>query len=166
MTMQRLKRGDLTRINPRKAMHTDVYQPSPKVAAPVAAPSDDSAVKELQAQLASLKQEKRGLEEQLKIAEGSKRDAVAQAETEKQRAKVAEEKLKEAQEETPEQEPVNSVKVKEVARVRRRENTMRIDCTVDPTDGPLAEKVAIYLTVEEGEKIRLEEEEESDDTDG
>jgi len=163
MTMQRLKRGDMSRLHPSKAAHTDVYQPAP-ITPVQSAKVNDNEVVELRSQVAALTNEKRVLTENLqketeacKVAEAKEAQAL-------QRAEAAEAAAKEVAD-VPPVVAVNSLKVTSVTQVRSKENTMRIDCIVEPTTGPLTETVAIYLTVEEGAKLQSKGDTPSDNAD-
>lgn len=170
MTMQRMKRGDLTRLHPRKAAHTDVYQPAPVAAnvQPAKSGGGSEEVAKLHTQLAQLRTENKELRLLANTTEGTsaleaelgkakEETAAAVTRFTKAEAKVVELEAREMPEAPEPAAPVDSVNLSTVQQVRSKGNTMRIDCTVEPTDGPLAETVAIYLTLEEGAKLRLEE---------
>jgi hypothetical protein len=165
--MKRMKRGDMSRVNMRRATHTDVYHPPPVAATRAQAPagSGDGKVQELQTELAKVKADNKKLSNltadssaRLDKAAEETQAAVKRAEAAEQRAEDAEAALKEVPTPAEPPAPVDSVKVQAVKQVRSKGSTMRIDCAVEPTDGPLQAEVAIYLTVEEGAKLRLEEE--------
>lgn len=174
MTMQRLKRGDLSRINPRRAPHTDVYQPAPVAAKvqPVKSGGGAAEVANLQNQLNRVLADNKQLAQKLaatetalslRAEENDESKMLAKREEELRMAvtrfKEAEAKVAELEaQEHPKAQVVDSVRIHNVQQVRSKDTTMRIDCTVEPTEGPLAAEVALYLTVEEGAKLRLEEE--------
>ncbi len=168
-TMQRLKRGDLSRIRPRTAMHTDVFQGTPVAAnvQPVAKGKDVEAVAKLQAQVAALTTENKELSllthttEAVDAANAELTKVKEQLGAADARATAAEERVGELEArdpaEAPVVEPVDSVRITNVQQVRVKGNTMRVDFEVEPTEGPLKQTIALYLTVEEGAKLKLDE---------
>ncbi len=204
MTMQRMKRGELSRVAPSKAPHTDVYQPAPRAAAQVAPKGNGSnEVEALQGQLTALRAENKELKlladapapevdvAQIEELKQTATDAMARAEAAEAKVAALEareapgsEELDKAKEDTAAalamaeaaeakvaaleaREPpaqVGTVKVTTVDQVRSKGNTMRVDCVVEPTEGPLAPNVALYLTLEEGAKLQLEETEDAEES--
>lgn len=167
--MQRLKRGDINRISPRHGRPTETFHPAPIAAArttaspPAAQPQTDPRVarelEEVKKQLAAAQEKCTEINRtcdglRAELAEGKSKEAALE--------KQLEGALEDLNSATAPAAAVNSVRVQEIQQVRSKGNTMRIDCTVEPTEGPLESTIAIYLTVEEGAKLAPKDEEDGD----
>lgn len=170
--MQRLRRGELTRMNSRAAVHNDVFMgPAPEQKSA----SSNEELGSLQSKLATLKQENADLGNALKKAEATLAKANEDAyielkeNLEEAQAKAAEavadrEKLK--QELKKQAQPAKGLRVLKITSVSTSdEGLMRIDCEVKPTDGPMGSTVAVIIPTDEVNKLLDDEEADEEDVD-
>ena len=178
--MQRLQRGELTRMSPRAGKHTDVHMGAPTVVPAVTADVNTTGaeVAKLSAQVQQLQKENANLTDQLEDAqrntdssklEEALKDALekvdtleaVQAELKSTREKMdalemakmeLEEEIETAQaKETP--DPVNGLRVVKINEVTETDDLVRLDCELRPTTGPLASEGALIIPVSEIDKL-------------
>lgn len=174
--MQRLRRGELSRISTRVGAHTDVHMGAPKEKT-AAATGENPAVVKLQQQLQDLQTRNGELEKNLQEAQEAldsqaqddQLDKVQQ-ELEAVKAEAAKlaadrEELEKQLAEQPEVETATGLRVVKIMEVSETDDLMRIDCEFKPTSGPLGDSGAIILPVSEVDKL-ITEEEDDDNTEG
>ncbi len=139
--IQRLKRGEMSRIDPSKAQHTDVFQPAP--APPYTSESVEQDVGPLLAEIAQQKRQNEDLRTALTDSQGEL-DAVKRQLTD---ARSDELKLKEELEavKTEELKPTQGVEILSVEEVRKKDGLARLDCVTKPTKGPVGDQVSLYI---------------------
>jgi len=139
--MQRLKRGDMSRLHPDRAKHTDVYQPAPVQQAP--------QTTEQSPEVAALQQEVQKQRDRINELQTGQSDLSADNEALKAQltdARKEAQELKQALKEVPEPAaPAQGIEVIRVANARKKDKLIRLDCQTKPTKGPVGTELALYL---------------------
>jgi len=157
--IQRLQRGELSRINARKGRSTDVYIGPPGGTPQPQATDSNEAMQKLQTENARLQNEaKKAMTEaqvaveQLKSAQTQVDNTQKKLQEQKQRIDELEKAAAEKPEAAP-AEPVKGVRILSVEESNEADGLVRLDCKLKPTTGPLGETAAIIIPYDELDKV-------------
>jgi hypothetical protein len=163
--MRRLQRGEMSRMDPRRGKHTDVHIGAPGGAAAAAAPATDDAA---QKQIQKVQEQNSQLQKELQNRTQERDVAAEQLSDLQQRVDGLMQELAAAKEMTAEpMEPVAGLRVLGIDDYNEADGLVRLDCSLKPTTGPLAEFGAIIIPLEDLQQLEIladsAKEEEDDD---
>lgn len=169
--MKRFRRGEISRVNPKKGVHTDVHFGATAQAGstPATGENQDARVKKLTDRVAALEAENAELKKAKGTLDDQHEDAYVELKakldtvtTENAKLVTDREELERQLSEQEAPKSVSGLRVLKVLEVSETDDLMRVDCELKPTDGPLASTGAIILPISEVWKLAGEDNVEKD----
>jgi len=166
--MKRFRRGEISRVNPQKGVHTDVHFGAlPEKSQAAAGAKPDATVQKLTDKVTQLQTENAELKKATADLDNQQKDGHVELTAKLDAVKAENGKLAEERDELERQlqersEPVTGLRVLSVTGVSEADSMLRIDCEFKPTNGPLGGTGAIVLPISEVEKLTVKDEAEED----